>query len=132
MSTTVHSAPELEVLLGMDRQAPRMARHQVRLLAFRSSDLRDAVVLLTSELVTRAVEQCEKDNASAAPLEFRVWIEPEVVRVELCGAQTLAHVIPDLPPWHFDVMLLDSIADRWSWDRSPTGICFWFEIDRSC
>jgi hypothetical protein len=130
MAATVSSEPQLAARLDMDRQAPRMARHQVRLLGFRSPDLRDAVVLLTSEVVTRAVEQCEVDDVKSAPLEFRVWIEPDLVRVELRGAPTLAHVIPDLPPWHFDVMLLDSIADRWAWDSGPAGICFWFEIDR--
>jgi len=121
--------PDLSLRLGVDAGAPRLARHHVRLVDSPSPDLRDAVVLLTSEIVARAVEQGGASGAGGA-LELWVWMPPDVVRVELHGPSALAEVVPGLPPWHFDLMLLDSIADRWSLDAGAQGACFWFEIDR--
>jgi hypothetical protein len=115
--------------LDPDAAAPRLARHHVRLVDSPSPDLRDAVVLLTSEIVARAVEQGAAAQVDD-PLELSVWMPRDVVRVELHGPRALAQVVPGLPPWHFDLMLLDSIADRWSLDADAGGACFWFEIDR--
>jgi hypothetical protein len=121
--------PDLLLRLGVNAGAPRVARHHVRLVDSPSPDLRDAVVLLTSEIVARAVEQGAA-SAQGDALELCVWMPPEVVRVELHGPSDLAAVVPGLPPWHFDLMLLDSIADRWALQTGAHGACFWFEIDR--
>jgi hypothetical protein len=129
MADPDHARPDLLLRLRLDAAAPRLARNHVRLVDSPSPDLRDAVVLLTSEIVARAVEQGATARVDD-PLELWVWMPRDVVRVELHGPRALAHVVPGLPPWHFDLMLLDSIADRWSLDSGSEGACFWFEIDR--
>jgi hypothetical protein len=116
--------------LTLGPYAPRGARHQVAELDSPSPDLRDAVVLLTSELVARAVWQCEsipgKDTA-----ELRAWMPDDVVRVELKGPPGV-----DITPRpggqsDYDLMLLEQIADRWSGDGDSACACVWFEIDRA-
>ena len=49
-------SPDLETQVQLDAYAPRFARHCVAQVDSPSPDLRDAVELLTSEVVTRAVE----------------------------------------------------------------------------
>jgi hypothetical protein len=116
--------PDLDISLPLGPFAPRAARYHVAQLDRPSPDLRDAVVLLCSELVTQAVEQWE-----AGSIELRVWMPSDVVRVEVRGSVevTLA------PPAHsraYGSALLDQIADRWSVDTSEDCGCTWFEIDR--
>ncbi len=116
--------PDLAVALTLDRDAPRAARHDVSHVDRPSPDLRDAVVLLTSELVTQAVE-----TAPGGTVELRVWMPADVVRVEMrrsaavsarCWAQLHAYT----------ALLLDQIADRWERAGGPGGGMIWFEIDR--
>ena len=68
-------------------------------------------MLLTSELVTRAVHQ--RDQAVGEIVKLRVWMPADVVRVEL---QTRSAGL--FRPWdsgpHYDQVLLDRLADRWS------------------
>src|SRR6476619_3868850 len=73
-------APNLSTCLPLDPHAPRAARYHVAQVDRPSPDLRDAVVLLTSELVTRAVERA---HSSSEQLELRVWMPADVVRVEV-------------------------------------------------
>jgi hypothetical protein len=55
----------------------------------------------------------------------------DVVRVELrAPTAVLPADAAELAPRHFDLMLLDAVADRWSIDQGGDGACFWFEIDR--
>jgi hypothetical protein len=123
-------APDLATTIALDRFAPRAARFQVGGVDSPSPDLRDAVVLLTSEIVSRAVEHCMATGGKAEA-EMRVWMPSDVVRVELRAPVT---VLPadaqELAPRNFDLMLLDCIADRWSIEHGSDGACFWFEIDR--
>src|SRR5438067_6090977 len=72
--------PDLAMSLTLDRHAPRAARYHVAQVDRPSPDLRDAVVLLTSELVTRAVE---RSQSGSQELELRVWMPADVVRVEV-------------------------------------------------
>jgi hypothetical protein len=123
-------APDLAATIALDRFAPRAARFQVGEVDSPSPDLRDAVKLLTSEIVSRAVEHCLE--AQAPPrAELRVWMPPKVVRVELrAPVAVLPADASELAPRNFDLMLLDCIADRWSIEHDNDGACFWFEIDR--
>jgi hypothetical protein len=123
-------APDMATTIALDRYAPREARFQVREVGSPSPDLRDAVVLLTSEIVSRAVEHCiGADEGTDA--ELRVWMPRHVVRVELrAPPASLPADAAELAPRHFDLMLLDAVADRWSIDQAGDGACFWFEIDR--
>jgi hypothetical protein len=124
-------APDLAVSLRLDPYAPRAARYHVgqlhRLSPDRPSpDLRDAFVLLTSELVTRAVQRAP---SSRTQIDLRAWISHDVVRVELQTPE-------GLPPSRetigadYSLILLDQIADRWSLDATEQLGYTWFEIDR--
>jgi hypothetical protein len=126
--------PDLQVSLRLDAFAPRAARYYVAQVDRPSPDLRDAVVLLTSELVSRAVEQ--SGRASAEEVELLAWMPADVVRVELRAPRDLLD-LPAHAGWtHYDLLLLDQVADRWSIDTSPSeenepSACMWFEIDRN-
>jgi hypothetical protein len=120
--------PDLEVSLGLDPFAPRAARHHVALVDHPSPDLRDAVTLLTGELVTRAVQQCQ--GARDEAVELRVWMPADVVRVELRAPPNLLSLVRDGDPLRYGEMLLDQVADRWSIDISQDFTCMWFEVDR--
>lgn len=121
-------APDLQVSLHLDRYAPRAARYHVAQVGRPSPDLRDAVVLLTSELVSRAVEH--RAPGSDAEVELLEWMAPDVVRVELRAAQELLNR-PQHASWsNYDLLLLEQIADRWSVEHGEPAARMWFEIDR--
>jgi hypothetical protein len=128
--------PDAVISLYPDRHAPRAARHCVRMVDRPSPDLRDVVVLLASELVTRAVTLSESpadelsEGPSDEPLELRVWMPPQVVRVELRGGARLAGSQCESAEPQSELVLLDELADRWSIDADELGVCVWFEIDR--
>jgi hypothetical protein len=122
-------APNLAVTLPLDRHAPRAARHHVALVDSPSPDLRDAVVLLTSELVSRVVERSWTGQDDK--FELRVWMPPEVVRVEVRAPRPLlGGPVPGDEP-NLDGLLFGHLADRWSVasDDGPQQAT-WFEIDR--
>jgi hypothetical protein len=120
--------PDLVASVRLDAHAPRAARYHVARVDRPSPDLRDAVVLLTSELVTRAVQQCRSENEL---VELRVWMPSDVVRVELRARRELICLPLDgrRAPG-YDVMLLGQVADRWAIDTGEHPACMWFEIDR--
>jgi len=120
--------PDAVISLHPDAYAPRAARYCVATVDRPSPDLRDVVVLLTSELVTRAVMLC--GSAADEFVELRVWMPHNLVRVELRGSRELlcAPVESDLP--HDDLLLVDGLADRWAIDADDHDACIWFEIDR--
>jgi hypothetical protein len=120
--------PDLVASLQLDDYAPRAARYHVARVDRPSPDLRDAVMLLTSEVVTRAVQQLEFDSDEA--VELRVWMPADVVRVELRAPRELLLSTAEQEGPHYDLLLLDQIADRWSIDSAQQLACIWFEIDR--
>jgi hypothetical protein len=120
--------PDLEAVLRLDAHAPRAARYHVAQVDRPAPDLRDAVVLLTSELVTRAVQQ---SRSGSEVVELRVWMPHDVVRVELRAPRKLLCLpLEDRYSPDYDVMLLGQIADRWAIDTDQRPACMWFEIDR--
>jgi hypothetical protein len=121
-------APDLEVSLQLDAHAPRAARYHVAQVDRPSPDLRDAVILLTSELVTRAAQYSRPGRDEA--VQLRVWMPADVVRVELRAPHEAL-----LPPAEHEVpryglLLVDQVADRWSIEPAEALACAWFEIDR--
>ncbi len=116
--------PDLAIVLALDRFAPRAARHHVAQVDRPSPDLRDAVVLLSSELVTQAVER-----SSGQTVELRVWMTDELVRVEVRGSHAVVDEAPP-DPRTYGSLLLDQIADRWAFEVEEPTACIWFEIDR--
>lgn len=119
--------PDLVARLHLDTYAARAARHCVSTVDSPSPDLRDAVALLTSELVTRAVVP---ERPSEEEVHLRVWMPPDVVRVELSVPR--GHFFAALGPRPEDLglLVLDRVADRWSIEPAAGGISLWFEIDR--
>src|ERR1700716_3990233 len=67
--------PDLEIVLTLDPYAPRAARHRVAQVGRPSPDLRDAIKLLCSELVSQAVEH----SAEGDSIELRMWMPEDVV-----------------------------------------------------
>src|ERR1700690_1643888 len=86
-------APDAVISLRPDPYAPRAARYFVGTVDRPSPDLRDVVVLLTSELVTRAVLLCPSDFDDL--VELRVWMPAEVFRVELRAPGELIYEAPE-------------------------------------
>jgi hypothetical protein len=119
---------DLVTSLRLDSHAPRAARHHVGQVDRPSPDLLDVVQLLTSELVSRAVDRCLFAGAMGI---LRVWMPPEVVRVELQVPRTsLGPPSLGVHEDDFSLQLVRHLADRWSLtDRSDLS-CHWFEIDR--
>ena len=120
--------PDREISLPLDPHAPRAARYHVAQVDRPSPDLRDAVILLTSELVTRAAQYSRPGHDEA--VQLRVWMPADVVRVELQASRELL-----LPPAEhegprYGLLLLDQVADRWSIEPTESLACAWFEIDR--
>jgi hypothetical protein len=119
--------PDLAMSLALDPYAPRAARYHIAQVDRPSPDLRDVVVLLTSELVTHAVQHCQSPEAI---LELRAWMPADVVRVELHAPPQLLGLTSDGDSTDYGLLLLDELADRWSLDQAGETACMWFEIDR--
>ncbi|HTY96922.1 MAG TPA: hypothetical protein VMB91_07755 [Solirubrobacteraceae bacterium] len=119
--------PDLVRLLHLDPYAARAARHWVRRVDSPSPDLRDAVALLTSELVTRAVSS---EHETDEEMSLRVWMPSDVVRVELSVPREQFFDTDNNHAEDLGVMVLDRVADRWSIQPSGPSVSLWFEIDR--
>jgi len=116
--------PDLAMTVPLDRYAPRSARQCIAQVDNPSPDLRDAVVLLCSELVTHAVQHAPGESA-----EMRVWMPEDIVRVELlCAPEATTWDSPER--FDYALMLLDSLADRWEREDCGARTRVWFEIDR--
>src|SRR3954453_21204132 len=94
-------SPDLALSLRLDPYAPRAARYYVAQIDRPSPDLRDAVVLLTSELVSRAVEQ--REDSSEESVELLAWMPPDVVRVELRAPLALLDLPAHADRTHYDM-----------------------------
>ncbi len=121
------TAADLTISLPLDAYAPRAARHHVALVDRPSPDLRDAVVLLTSEIVSRAVERCQFKGALVV---LRVWMPRSVVRVEMQAPRTFLADEDESEESDYGLMLVRSLADRWSLAGHGDLARLWFEIDR--
>jgi hypothetical protein len=119
--------PDLALSLMLDPYAPRAARYHVAQVDRPSPDLRDAVMLLTSELVTHAVQNCHTDGAT---IDLRAWMPADVVRVELRAPREGLELASDGEERDYSQMLLEELADRWAIDDAGQDACMWFEIDR--
>jgi hypothetical protein len=119
--------PDLAMSLALDPYAPRAARYHVAQVDRPSPDLRDAVMLLTSELVTRAVQH---SSSADARIDLRAWMPSDVVRVELRAPRENLELPPDGYEHDYGMLLLEELADRWAVDDAGQDACMWFEIDR--
>jgi hypothetical protein len=124
---TALAGPDLAISLRLDAYAARAARYYVAQVDRPSPDLRDAVMLITGELVTRALQQHQ--FRSGEDIELRVWMPADVVRVEIQGPRDLLPRPGGAGEPH-DGLLIEKLADRWSMDTHERHACAWFEIDR--
>jgi hypothetical protein len=108
--------------------APRLARHRVEEIDHMAPDLRDAVTLLTSDLVTRAVRACPSD--AGPDVRLSAWMPDDFVRVELRSTRAVLHSGAGVDCSPHEKAVLDQVADRWSVDQGDEDVCMWFEIDR--
>ena len=120
--------PDLSLALPVERFAPHRARHAVGQVDRPSPDLRAAVILLVSEIVTHSVQQAPPDDPRE--LELRVWMPSHVVRVELRGPGTDLTQSNGSGDPHYSLMLVKEIADRWGVRPDGETTLVWFEIDR--
>ncbi len=118
---------DLTVSLPLDIHAPRAARLHVKGVDRPSPDLRDVVVLLTSELVTRAVDGCDSPDGT---VELSVWMPSDVVRVEIRAPRMSLGRPHPLDEEDYELLLVRSLADRWSEEVTGEEAHIWFEIDR--
>jgi hypothetical protein len=121
------AGPDLAVSLRLDAHAPRAASQYVALVDRPSPDLRDAVMLLTGEFVTRALKQ--HPSVSGGALELRVWMPADVVRVELRAPRNLMPP-PRVGDERRKDLPIEKLADRWSIDIDDHHWRAAFEIDR--
>jgi hypothetical protein len=110
-----------------DRCAPRAARYCVGTIERPVPELRDSVVLLTSELVSRSVRLHRPKSHEL--IELRVWMQSGGARVEVRGTHELVCADPESGVHEDDLLLFDVLADRWSIDTDERGASMWFEID---
>jgi hypothetical protein len=126
--------PDLAISLCPDSHAPRAARYCVTTIEPPPHELRESVVLLTSELVSRAVRLRPRDSHDL--VELRVWVRDDVARVELRGARELVCApfeLSDTPEAGLlleGLQLVEVLSDRWSIDADEHSACIWFELDR--
>src|SRR6266699_6109340 len=125
--STVSIEPDLAISLRLDAYAPRAARYHVTRVDRPSPDLRDVVMMLTNELVTRALQHHQFTSGEA--IELRIWMPADIVRVELEGPRNLLPP-PAVPGEPRHAFLIEELADRWSIDIAEHHACVWFEIDR--
>jgi hypothetical protein len=118
--------PDLEISMFPDRCAPRAARYCVGTIERPAPELRESVVLLTSELVSRAVRL--RQSTSHELIELRVWMRSDGARVELRGTPELVCAKHQSNVHEEDLMLFDALADRWSIDADERVAAIWFEI----
>jgi hypothetical protein len=119
--------PDLQLCLELNAFAPKLARHRLAEVGALAPDLRDAVSLLTSDLVTRAVRGCPAQSGPQARLS--AWMPSDLVRVQLTVPSAELPALGDVDCWPHERMLLDQIADRWSIEAENPTVCMWFEID---
>ncbi|HEV7529756.1 MAG TPA: hypothetical protein VGO29_12740 [Solirubrobacteraceae bacterium] len=126
-TASARTAAQLTVSLTLDSDAPRAARKHVETVDRPSPDLRDAVVLLTSELVSLAVRRCQ---FAGAAIDLRVSMPADVVRVEIRAPRSFLSRFDETSDSDYALVLIRRLADRWSLDGSGDIACMWFEIDR--
>jgi anti-anti-sigma factor len=121
--------PDFDIVLDLNRDAPRRARNYVRdlLRVNASHELCDTVMLLTSEIVTPIVER--GTSAFLESGELRVWLRADLVRVEFRAPSRLLSSAPEHDGTGYDVHVLEELADRWSIDAGGVNACIWFEIE---
>jgi serine phosphatase RsbU (regulator of sigma subunit)/anti-sigma regulatory factor (Ser/Thr protein kinase) len=123
---------EVSIILASEPQAPAAARNTILGLKGRLDDsLLSHVQLLTTELVSNSVRHA--GVAPGSPVELRVSVAPEVVRVEVAdrgpGFEPEPPAAAEERAFGWGLYLVEQIADRWGVEAEE-GTRVWYEIDR--
>jgi hypothetical protein len=120
-------------------RAPSIARGHVReFLAANGAVTGDAdeleftSALLTSELVTHAVEHADHD---ASEVLFVLDLAAHTLHAEISlDDVTLPIAVPPAEERQitYGLAIIDSLASRWGGTRTSQGTCLWFELDVGC
>jgi hypothetical protein len=110
--------------------APRSARDFLRstLGTWQLDGFGEVTELLTSELVANVV--CHVGS----PMTLRVTLNQDRVRVEVDDPSTETPELKSPGPDESDgrgILFVDSLANAWGSEATPTGKTVWFEIDVS-
>jgi anti-sigma regulatory factor (Ser/Thr protein kinase) len=90
-------------------------------------EIRDPVLLLASELVTNAVLHAGR------PFAVFLVVRNDAVRVEVHDPSARPPTIRTPQPGDTGgrgLHVIDALASRWGYDRTPDGKIVWFEVDR--
>jgi anti-sigma B factor antagonist len=119
--------PDLEVPLELNLAAPRSARSYVRdlLSSHGSRELREAAMLLTSDLVTPAAARAPANFLQTG--ELRVWVHGDLVRVELLVPSDLLPVAGG-PEAIYDAKLFARLGATLLLDAPGSGARAAFEV----
>lgn len=101
--------------------------HILDVLDGASEEVRDAAVLLTSELVANALLH------AAGPLTLTVRQEGTLIRVEVADAGTMPPAVKSYGPRSATgrgLKMLDELAEIWGWHPSDSGKIVWFELSK--
>jgi hypothetical protein len=130
-------SPTLSFRLVSSNRAPSVARGHVREFVaancatqrHESSDLQFMSALLTSELVTHAVEHGDHD-ASDMVLVFDLAAGTLHTELSIDDVQLPIAVPPsDERQIVYGLAVIDSLARRWGGTRTGNGTCLWFDLD---
>ena len=118
-----------DINFARDAQAPALAREHVRRALARILNGRiDDAVLLTSEVVTNAVE-----HASVGTVELSVVLGPRFARIEVTNPTESWRISPAPRARELDetggwgLSLVSRLSDRWG---TRDGDTVWFEFQR--
>lgn len=132
-------SPTLSFQLEPSTRAPSVARAHVReFLAAHGatngdpSDLQFTSSLLTSELVTHAIEHGGED---AGDMVLVLDLAAHTLHAEL-SLDDVALPIDVAPSDERQIVcglaVIDSLARRWGGSRAGRGTCLWFELEVGC
>ena len=118
------------VTLPLAPRAARLARQEVcdALTSWGLERLEDTAVLLTSELVSNAVQHARRGSE----LELRIGDTTAWLRIEVADAD------PHPPQHHspaaldesgFGLVLIEALATKWGVDQATAGKTVWIELD---
>jgi anti-sigma regulatory factor (Ser/Thr protein kinase) len=125
-----------EVSMDLPAQASsvRTARQFVRetLLEWRCPEIVESATLLTSELVTNAVQHSGTDGHPAEPIELRLYTTAHGIRIEVDDDSAALPLQQDASDHGGrGLAIVDTLSTAWGTHSNRTGKTVWFELEQS-
>ncbi|EHK88860.1 ATP-binding protein [Saccharomonospora azurea] len=122
-----HALPLVDVRLSVDKNFPAQARRAAdAVLGDIEANTRYNFLLIVSELVANAVLH------SHSPQRLRVLRDGSVLRTEVHDGSVEMPLVLTPSPYREHgrgMFLVDSFADAWGVEATPTGKMVWAEVD---